>query len=284
MDLSAMSSRTRKSSVAVRPKSKAKTARSPAPAPSPRRNIPLPSPRDSAISPLRRQPLAQQVYDEMFHRIVTGELAEGARLPSEHALCASFAVSRPVVREALERLRSDGIVASRRGSGTHVMPRPASLRAPPSVEKIDQLLQNLEFRSIVEPEAAAFAALRRTGRDLEAMLTAIEEFQRVTVIEGGIGYHLDFAFHVAVAAASSNVRLYESVRAVEYDIDHGVNLARHLSRFDHLERRRSVCDEHRHIFECIRQQDAEAARTAMRGHLEQARIRMMNRNPPLTKM
>lgn len=240
---------------------------------------------DGAILPVRREPLAQQVYDAMFHRIVTGELSEGARLPAEHALCASFGVSRPVVREALERLRKDGIVASRRGSGSHVMPRPASLGSKAtSVEKLDQLLQNLEFRSIVEPEAAALAALRRTGRDLEGILSAIEEFHRVTVVEGGIGYHLDFAFHVAVAAASANVRLYESVRAVEYDIDHAVNLARHLSRFDHLERHRSVCDEHRHIFECIRRQDADAARIAMRGHIEQARLRMMNRNPVLSKM
>ena len=231
--------------------------------------------------PVRRQPLAQQVYDILFHRIITGELAEGTKLPSEHDLCAAFGISRPVVRHALEQLRADGLISSRRGSGSHVAHHSEAAGDVLSIEKIDQLLQNLEFRAIVEPEAAGLAALRRTERDLEALAKAIDLFEQVAIVEGGVGHQLDYAFQGAVASASANARIFEAVRSIQYDIDHGVNLACHLARLDHLERRKAVCAEHRRIFDGIRRQDADAARAAMRTHLEQARIRMMNRRPAL---
>lgn len=247
---------------------------------------PLATPEGTrALPPVRRERLAEQVYDVLFHRIVTGEMPEGTRLPSEHGLCGSLGVSRPVLRDALEKLRADGLIVSRRGAGSQVARRDqivgskAAPVRPLPIEKIDQLLSNLEFRTIVEPEAAALAALRRTDRDLDAIGRSVEIFRQVAIEEGGVGHHLDCAFHVAVAAASANPRLHAAVRSVEYDIDHGVNLARHLSSFDHLERRLSIYDEHRRIFESIRDRDVRGARDVMRGHLEQARMRMMNRRP-----
>jgi DNA-binding FadR family transcriptional regulator len=254
-----------------------------------------PAPREAALPPaageaaasgfpaVRRTRFADQAYAYLFHKITTGEFKEGEMLPSENELCAAFEISRPVVRQALQRLRSDGLIASRRGSGSFVQPRrPADVSEAYKAGKLRELLDNLEFRTVVEPQAAFLAAQRRTGSDLEAMHAAANEFEQVAVIDGRIGHHLDFRFHLALATATGNRRFVEAIRAVEYDIDHGVNLVRFLVRFDHLERSRKVHAEHAGILAAIERRDAEDAAARMRAHLDQARIRMMETRPDRT--
>ena len=233
--------------------------------------------RSDFIQPVQRGGLAQQVYEALLQRIIIGEIAEDARLPSEHELCASFGVSRPVLRNALKRLRDEGVIASRQGSRSYVTPRSPSKHGALSVEQIHQLQVNLEFRSILEPEGAALAALRRTPRDLERIERSTEQFYRVAVLEGGLAYHLDFEFHTAVATASGNSRICDALRDVEYDVNHSIDLARHTARIDNVERRRAIFDEHKRIYFMIERQDVSGARAAMRAHLEQARLRLMNR-------
>jgi GntR family transcriptional regulator, transcriptional repressor for pyruvate dehydrogenase complex len=235
---------------------------------------------DGAFPTVTRTRFADQAYTHLFHRIITGEFKEGDMLPSENDLCGLFGVSRPVVREALQRLRADGLIDSRRGSGSFVQQRPPmDMSSADMAEKLRGLLENLEFRSVIEPQAAFLAAERRTAADLAAIRTAVEQLEQVAVINGGIGHHLDFAFHVAVAAAAGNRRFVDAIRMVEYDIDHGVNLVRYLVRFDHLERSRSVLADHTRILNAIERRNAKAARSAMQDHLEQARIRMQEGRP-----
>ncbi len=68
--------------------------------------------------------LPDKIYGDILNRILEGEYKEGERLPTEHALAERFATSRPTVREALARLRADGIIMTRHGSGTTVARRP----------------------------------------------------------------------------------------------------------------------------------------------------------------
>lgn len=236
--------------------------------------------RSDLFPAVTRTRFADQIYAHLFHKIVTGEFKEGGMLPSENELCGLFGVSRPVVREALQHLRSDGLIASRRGSGSFVQPRPSvDVSSAYVAEKRQTLFENLELRKVIEPQAAVFAAARRTEQDLEALRAAVDQFEQVAIIEGGVSDHLDFAFHLAVAVAAHNRRFVDVIRLVEYDIDHAVNLARYLTRFDHLERSRSVHAEHARILDAIERKDPEAARSAMRDHLEQARVRMVNSRP-----
>src|SRR4051794_25674544 len=74
-----------------------------------------PSDPSDPFPTVMRTRLSDQAYGRLFHKIVTGEFKEGDVLPSENDLCRSFQVSRPVVREALRRLRQDGLIASRIG-------------------------------------------------------------------------------------------------------------------------------------------------------------------------
>jgi GntR family transcriptional repressor for pyruvate dehydrogenase complex len=236
--------------------------------------------RASSYAPIKRASFADQVYGHLFHKIITGELDAGDSLPSEMELSSVFKISRPVVRQALDRLRKDGLVKSRRGSGTFVKQRhPRNVQNLNSVEKIGELIENLEFRMVVEPESAFLAAQRRSDSDLKAMKLAVEEYNEVAVVNRGVGHHLDFAFHLAVATATANRRIVAGVRMVEFDIDHGVNLVRYLENYDHYERSKLIFAEHSRIFKAIESQDADTAKAAMRNHLELARIRMMNVQP-----
>ena len=77
------------------------------------------------LVPGRRQLLSDQLYGQILDQIVAGVLNEGDRLPPEKEICKMFGVSRPVVRDALLRLRADGLLRARQGSGTFVMPQNA---------------------------------------------------------------------------------------------------------------------------------------------------------------
>ena len=233
---------------------------------------------------VKRSRFADQAYAILFQKIVTGEYREGDKLPSENEMSVSFGVSRPVVREALERLRVEGLVASRRGVGSIVQPRPTGNGlATINPDKLRVLRENLEFRALLEPQACIFACERRTDEDIRTIRLAVDQYRRVAVDEGAVAAHLDFGFHLAVATAAHNARFIDAIRMVEYDIDHGVNLARYMAHFNHLERSQSVLAEHESILNAIERRDAAAAALAMHRHIEQARIRMgdAKSQPPL---
>jgi DNA-binding GntR family transcriptional regulator len=101
--------------------------------------------RQTQLAEFRRDgdaPLYSRVVAALRDEIATGRVAVGARLPSEEELCGRFRVSRHTVREALRKLREDGLVSSRQGAGTTVLRKSG---APPlythSVGSIDELVQ-----------------------------------------------------------------------------------------------------------------------------------------------
>ena len=74
--------------------------------------------------------LVDRVYREILGSIIDGEFKEGDKLPTELALTGRFTASRPTIREALSRLRADGITSTRQGSGTFVKRRPDQIKRP----------------------------------------------------------------------------------------------------------------------------------------------------------
>lgn len=241
------------------------------------------APGDPALAALMRQVApegqraryADQIHAALSQAILDGHWSAGMRLPSEATLAQHFRVSRPVVRQALERLRSDSLIASVRGSGSYVQAADqiASHSAQAGAD-IGHILHGVELRLVVEPEAAALAALRRTGEDLRRLQACVEAFARAT--QAGLPTHAhDYGFHEAIARATANPRLVEAMCALEFDVAHAVKVWRHLGRMKPSLRLQDAVDEHRAILRCIRERDAEGARRAMRSHIEKARVRMM---------
>lgn len=240
----------------------------------------------AGLGPVRPERFAERVYETLFHAIVEGRIAVGSKLPAENDLATLFDVSRPVVRQALDRLREDRMVESVRGSGTYVREKPG-LAAPADAgvgvepeTRIGHIMNGLELRLVIEPECAYMAALRRNAEDLDKMERLLEGFEQANAV-GGIAHHFDFAFHEAIATATANMRFVQVMKTLEYDVSHAVNMLRHLMHIPPWKRSQDAMDEHRKIFELIRAQDAEGARRAMRGHIENARTRMFNSRPGL---
>lgn len=229
------------------------------------------------VVPGRRQRLADQLYGQILEHIVSGRLREGDRLPSEKELCEMFGASRPIVREALMRLRADGLVQPRQGAGTFVLSRPAERLAEyASLPDVAGFLRGLEVRLPLEGAAARFAAERRSEAQLALIVEAHEAFRR-TIESGGLGVEDDIAFHAAVAEASGNdlfPTILESLKGVLVGF---MTLSLNLTRTGSKERAARVLQEHAQILEAIRGRDGEGASLAMRFHIGQARRRMTDR-------
>jgi GntR family transcriptional repressor for pyruvate dehydrogenase complex len=114
--------------------------------------------------------LADQVAATLETEIRSGRLAEGEKLPTEQSLVQQFGVSRTVVREAISRLRSLGLVDARQGSGMFVIkPDVEPLKFDPqTTASIEAVLQIVEVRRALEAEVAELAAQRRKASDVKA--------------------------------------------------------------------------------------------------------------------
>jgi GntR family transcriptional regulator, transcriptional repressor for pyruvate dehydrogenase complex len=229
---------------------------------------------------VKRGRFADQAYSCLFHKILAGEFREGDMLPSENEMSQMFGVSRPVVREALERLRDEGLLISRRGLGSFVKPRQGGAGlARVNADTLRRMEENLEFRMLLEPQACIFACERRTEEDLAAIHEAIAEYERIAIREGGVGVHPDFAFHLAIARAAHNDRFLDAIHLVQHNIDYGVNLVRYMARFDHREPSSNVLAEHIAVLNAIERRDAAGAAREMSLHLDKARTRILMNVP-----
>jgi GntR family transcriptional repressor for pyruvate dehydrogenase complex len=233
---------------------------------------------DFALVPGRRQRLSDQLYGQILNHIVSGRLKEGDRLPPEKGICEMFGVSRPIVREALMRLRADGLVQARQGSGTFVMRRPAErLTNFARTTDIAGYLRCLELRLPVEGTAARLAAERRTTEALARIEEAHAAFQR-EVKSGRFSAEADLAFHTAIAEATGNDFFPDVLRGLGDSLRGFMNLTLNLTRTGSKQRAQIVLDEHGRVLDAIRAQDAEGAALAMQLHIGQARRRLIDRN------
>ena len=222
---------------------------------------------------------ATRLGDQLSQRIAAlidrGEFDEGSRLPAESELASRFGVSRPVIREALARLRTMGFIVSRKGSGSYVQKRadrpvqtPALIGFGP-VNSLAQVKKCYEFRVGVEGDAAYYAAQNRSPEMLVAMRDALGRMESA-ITHGMVGMSADFEFHVAVARASGN-EFYEAVmESMRTPIEFAINLARSLAMTRPLDHLMTVQGEHVAMFEAIEARDGEAARLAMRAHIQNA--------------
>lgn len=210
----------------------------------------------------------------LTREIETGRIKPGDRLPTEHELASEYGVSRNVVREAIARLRWDGLVDARHGVGAFVIEpaRRSTLRIDPDVRNNRELVERLfELRGILEIETAGLAALRRTEADLVAINIAMDRMRGAEKwSEGGVDADLDF--HYAVARASGNPYVERFVTFVAEQIKETIIVAR--ARVPIEEIVETTIAEHTAIVNAIAVRDAQMASAAMRIHLHGAANRI----------
>ncbi|MFV2034291.1 MAG: FadR/GntR family transcriptional regulator, partial [Halocynthiibacter sp.] len=148
--------------------------------------------------------LGDKVYNQLAKLIASGEYGENSRLPSEIELTKKFQVSRPILRQALARLRAERLIVSRRGAGSFVQRRESSdVLKFGQLQNIRDVRKCLEFRCGLESEAASRAASRHSETHCLQISRAIKTMQQA-ISQGSQGVEEDFAFHLAIAQATEN--------------------------------------------------------------------------------
>ena len=221
------------------------------------------------------QSLSDRVYEEIYRRISAEEWPQGTRLPTEVQMASDFAVSRTVLREALLRLRLDGLITSRPGAGSFVTAKPSravlELAEPGSIADLQRCY---EFRVGVEGEAVALAAERRAPERIAEIAHALEAMD-ACIAAGGIGADEDIRFHVAVARATENDYYLRTIESSARAIMVGMRVAHALSPLPSSKRLALAHGEHKKMFAAIKAGDAVGARNLMRDHIEAARRRVL---------
>jgi len=231
---------------------------------------------------VKRPKLSDVLYGELLEQIRTDQFGPDARLPSENQLAESFRVSRPIVREALARLREEGVVVSRKGSGTYVAAatstpapamRPTLPGAAPLMKSIADVQCFYQYRMVLEGEVAAEAAAKADEQaiaEIERAAQGIEDAMQ----QGDGAVFEDYVFHSAIARATRNPYFIAALESIQPALNYVIDLALSLTGRDPERHDTVVAHDHRQIVEAITRRDPVAAREAMRRHIGRARDRV----------
>lgn len=238
--------------------------------------------------------MPERITKIMRELIVGGTYPPKTRLPSEGDMAQRFGVSRTVMREAVSRLKAEGLVESRQGSGVFVseagLGRPFRIE-PSVVDSVQEVLQVAELRRGMEAECAALAAERATKdqiAEIGACLAGID----ADVASGGDGVAADLEFHRSIARATGNPHFLALWDYLGQFLKGTIKLTRTWEA-QRDETKQQVLDEHRAVYDAIVRRDANAARDAARRHMEMSSQRIRNidptfvseiKGPPLQRM
>src|SRR5712692_4758891 len=216
--------------------------------------------------PIERRKVYELIAEQLISQIGEQRLRPGDPLPPERELTKAYRAGRSSVREALRMLESQGLIESV-GNGSFVVagyasPLNSSLRLLLSLDQAT-MVDIYELRQILECEAAALAADRRTAAHIALMDSAIAEMTEGLESAGGERYiDGDLRFHLAIAEATRNGLILHSMRALRDVMRRAL-----MSIFQIPGSPQRSLDQHRSIRDAIAATDPERARAEMRDHL-----------------
>jgi len=220
--------------------------------------------------------LTEQVATQLAADIAAGVYPVGTKLPTGKALAQLYGVSAAVIREATERLRTQGLIESRQGAGSTVISRTTSggFQVPGHASLgRDALASVYELRMELEGGAAALAAVRRNDADVTAMAHCLAQLQR-HLHHPDFAVEQDIAFHAAIATATHNTYYQQLLQYLNLQVRAAVRMARENTLQHQSERIADVHQEHVDVYEAIVARDAPRAREAAVRHLRCAAMRL----------
>jgi GntR family transcriptional repressor for pyruvate dehydrogenase complex len=224
--------------------------------------------------------LTDRLASVLTQRIQSGLLPPDARLPTEQKLAQEFGVSRTVVREAVSRLKSMGLLNSRQGAGVFVAPRHQARPLafdPAVVTTLEGVLQVVEVRRGLEASAAELAAQRINPQKAEAIAHALASLEACPP-SGPDGVEADLAFHRCIARATDNPHFERLLGFLEQYLRDAMRITRTNESMDGVYMDQ-VHNEHRAIAHAVMRGDPAAAREAAERHLIHAAERIQHANP-----
>ncbi|MEJ5063083.1 MULTISPECIES: pyruvate dehydrogenase complex transcriptional repressor PdhR [Erwinia] len=224
-----------------------------------------------AYSKIRQPKLSDAIEQQLESLIMEGTLRPGEKLLPERELAVQFDVSRPSLREAIQRLEAKGLLLRRQGGGTFVQTNLWKSLSDPLVELLaghpESQFDLLETRHALEGIAAYYAALRGTDDDLKRIRDChlhIQTAQQNGDLDAEAGAVMQY--QIAVTEAAHNVVLLHLLRSMGPMLEQNVR-----QNFEMLYTRREMLEKvssHRaSIFEAIVAREPEQAREASHRHL-----------------
>lgn len=213
--------------------------------------------------------LSDVILQQLENMILEGSLAPGEKLPPERELAKQFEVSRPSLREAIQKLEAKGLVTRRQGGGTFVKNQLEEGLTDPLFDLISKHPESqfdlLEFRHALEGIAAYYAALRGTSNDFAKIK---QSFECIALANNELKAKAKAIndFHFCIAEASHNVVLLHLVRGMRSLLEQNVlqNLTVLLKKSDIS----SQLAEHRRLLmDAVINGHPEDARLASNAHL-----------------
>jgi GntR family transcriptional repressor for pyruvate dehydrogenase complex len=220
---------------------------------------------NSDFAAVRRNKVYEDVARQI-ERLILKKLRPGDKLPSERELAELLSVSRSSIRDAIRSLELMGMVEPRQGAGTIVCEVTSNSLANPlanALKRKEELMgELLDFRKILEPPLAGRAATHASPEEISEMESILRR-QGEKLREGESTVAEDSEFHYAVAMASGN-------SVVLKVLDILMDLLRDTrERSLQVEGRpQKSLAAHTRILDAIKRHDAEAAKAAMRRHIE----------------
>lgn len=201
-----------------------------------------------------------------LQEMILKQMQPGMKLPAERQLADELKVGRPAVREAIKALEVLDVIERRRGDGNYIKSL-AGLGGgwATKVDHIEarfDMIELLEVRKMIEPQAASLAAARRTNRQLREIEIELLA-QEAQPDDHAILERHDYLFHEAIIRAAGNQVLADMIRF----------LSPMLQKSRRITGRTTpdipkIIKQHRTIYEAIRLGEMELAQLAMKDHLQ----------------
>ncbi|MFA0086807.1 GntR family transcriptional regulator [Vibrio sp. 10N.286.49.C2] len=204
-----------------------------------------------------------QIAKELASKILTGELKEGEKLPSELELCEQFGISRTALRESTKLLSAKGLIESKPKVGTNIMPRqswhfldPQFLDWVKDTNNVQRFLtQFLGLRKAIEPEACAMAAKNASIEHRKALSVSFQNMTHAAENHDYTSWTLnDHEFHKTIFLATANPFYIPFSNILDAIFKTFIDEAAVGGRF--------CLEEHQDIYEAIMAGDAPLARSA----------------------
>ena len=232
---------------------------------------------------IQSKKLSDVITEELETMIIDGRLLAGQKLPPERELAETFEVSRPSLREAIQKLEARGLIYRKQGGGTFVKNRITSVVTDPLLDLIAERPETqfdlLEFRHALEGMAAYYAALRGQPQDYEAVEQALNALPASTA--GDESKHEEAEalanFYLAMAQASHNLVLIHVMRSLLPMLQENIRCNLEMLALN-AEVGDVIAQQRRSIVEAILARDPEQARQASNEHLAFIEDTLLNIN------
>ncbi|WP_404401492.1 pyruvate dehydrogenase complex transcriptional repressor PdhR [Idiomarina seosinensis] len=172
-----------------------------------------------SIETIKVAKISDQIVAQLEAMIVDGRLSAGQKLPSERDLSQQFNVSRPSLREAIQKLEAKGLLLRRQGGGTFVADNLSDKVSTPLFELLakhpESQFDLLEFRHALEGISSFYAALRGTEADLNRIKASMNSIMSTRDKDIPQQVEALVGFYLRIAEASHNVVLLHVVMSMQ---------------------------------------------------------------------